>query len=94
MNTATKERRLAKTKLLLNRLKGPAANSQLIFFLGEKNFWQDQKVNRKDNRWLYTDISEVPFVIATKFLATVMVLGLISNEGDVMPPTSSPGGSR
>ncbi len=36
MNTATKERRLAKTKLLLNRLKVSAANSQLIFFLDKK----------------------------------------------------------
>ena len=33
MNAATKERRLAKAKLLLNRLKAPAANGQLIFFL-------------------------------------------------------------
>jgi hypothetical protein len=32
MNTATKERRLAKAKLLLNRLKEPATKGQLIFF--------------------------------------------------------------
>jgi hypothetical protein len=32
MNAATKERRLTKAKLLLNRLKAPAANGQLIFF--------------------------------------------------------------
>ncbi len=31
MNAATKKRRLAKVKLLLNRLKVPAVNGQLIF---------------------------------------------------------------
>jgi hypothetical protein len=31
------------------------------------------------------DISEVPIVMTTKFLATVMVLGVVRNEGDVMP---------
>jgi hypothetical protein len=86
MNAATKERRLAKAKLLLNRLKVPAANGQLIFFSDKKNFSQDQKVNRKNNRWLCSDVSEVPIVMATKFPATVMVLAVVSNEGDVMPP--------
>ncbi len=32
MNTATKERRSAKAKLLLNRLKEPATKGLLIFF--------------------------------------------------------------
>jgi hypothetical protein len=86
MNEATKERRLAKAKLMLNKLKKPVTNGQLIFFSDEKNFSQDQKVNRKNNRWLCADISEVPIVMATKFPATVMVLGVVSNEGDVMPP--------
>jgi hypothetical protein len=86
LNEATKERRFAKAKILLNRLKTPAANNQLIFFSDEKNFSQDQKVNRKNNRWLCADITEVPIVMATKFPATVMVLGVVSNEGDVMPP--------
>jgi hypothetical protein len=86
MNAATKERRLSKAKLLLYRLKAPAANGQLIFFLDEKIFSQDQKVNRENNRWLCSDISEVPIVMAIKFPATVIVLGVISNEGNIMPP--------
>ncbi len=86
MSQATKERRLEKAKLLLNKLKNPAANGQLIFISDEKNFSQDQKVNKKNNRWLCADISEVPIVMATKFPATVMVLGVVSNEGDMMPP--------
>ncbi len=45
MNVATKERRLAKAMLLLNRLKVSAVNGQLIFFSDEKNFSQEQKIN-------------------------------------------------
>jgi hypothetical protein len=89
MKEATKERRLAKAKLLLNRLKKPATNGQLIFFSDEKNFLQDQKITSKNNRWLCADISVVPIIMATKFPATTMVLGIVSNEDDVMPPTSS-----
>jgi len=42
------------------------------------NLPQDKKVNRKSK-------SKVPILIKTKFPATVMVLGLISNKADVMP---------
>jgi len=38
-------------------------------------------VNRNSN-------SKVPIVIVTKFPATVMVLGLVSNKADVMPSHS------
>jgi hypothetical protein len=86
LSHATKKRRLENAKLMLNKLKNPAANNQLIFFSDEKNFSQDQKVNKKNNRWLCVDISEVPVAMATKFPATVMVLGMVNNEGDVMPP--------
>jgi len=63
-----------------------SSKGQLIFFSDEKNFYQDQKVNRKNNRWLCWNISEVPIMMASMFPATVMVLGVVSNEGDVMPP--------
>jgi len=43
-----------------------------------KHLHKDKKVNRKSN-------SKVPIAIKTKFPATVMVLGLISNKADVMP---------
>jgi hypothetical protein len=38
LSQATKNRRLEKAKLMLNKLKNPAANNQLIFFSDEKNF--------------------------------------------------------
>ncbi len=76
LSQATKERRLEKAKLMLNKLKNFAANGQLIFFLDKKNFSKDQKVNWKNNRWLCADIGEVPFVLATKFPAKMMVQGI------------------
>jgi hypothetical protein len=35
---------------LLARLKDPSVTNQLIFFSDKKNFTQDQKGNRKNNR--------------------------------------------
>jgi transposase-like protein len=86
LSQATKEKRFQKARKLLNKLNKPSENGQLIFFSDEKNFSQDQKVNKKNNRWLCSDATKVPVVMATKFPSSVMVLGVISNEGDVMPP--------
>jgi hypothetical protein len=47
---------------------------------------QDQKVNSRNNKWLCDDPSEVPIVIQMKFPVTVMVQGVVSNKGDMMPP--------
>jgi hypothetical protein len=51
----------------------------------DKNRMQDQKVDKKNNRWLCSD---VPVVMHgyPKFPSSVMVLGVISNESDVMGP--------
>ena len=46
---------------------------------------KDQKVNSRNDRLICKDPSEIPVVMHTKFLTTVMVLGVISDEGDVMP---------
>ncbi|UYV61582.1 hypothetical protein LAZ67_1005402 [Cordylochernes scorpioides] len=43
-------------------------------------------VNPRNDRWICKDPSEIPVVMHTKFPASVMVLGVISSEGDVMPP--------
>ena len=58
----------------------------LRFFPDEKNFDQDQKVNSRNHRLICKEPSEIPVVMHTKFPATVTVLGVISDEGDVMPP--------
>ena len=94
MSEATKIVRYEKARGLLNRLKHPPAEDLLIFFSDEKNFSQDQKVNSRNNRWLCDDPSEVPIVMKTKFPATVMCMGVISNKGDVMLPHFFPTGLK
>lgn len=49
-------------------------------------FCQDQVFNRQNNRWIAMTSRDVPKIMKTKFPATVMVFGVISSEGDVMPP--------
>ena len=39
-----------------------------------------------NNRWLAHSPKDTPHVMQTKFSQTVMVLGCVSCEGDVMPP--------
>ncbi|QQP56973.1 Transposable element tcb2 transposase [Caligus rogercresseyi] len=46
----------------------------------------DKKRNRQNDRWICREASEVPMVFRTNNPATVMVLGVISSEGHVMPP--------
>ena len=36
--------------------------------------------------WIATNNRDVPKVMKTKFLATVMVFGVVSSEGHIMPP--------
>ncbi len=83
--------RLERARALLNQLKAPRGRGKrdcydLIFFSDEKNFTQDQKVNARNHRWICSDPSEVPIIGQTKFPVNVMVLGVVSNQGDVMPP--------
>ncbi|UYV83285.1 hypothetical protein LAZ67_23000403 [Cordylochernes scorpioides] len=80
-----KNNRKGKAAALLNNLKHDAFG-MLRFFSDEKNFDVDQKVNPRNDRWICKDPSEIPVVMHTKFPASVMVLGVISSEGDVMPP--------
>lgn len=86
LTQATKDRRLAKSVKLLNKLKHPKAPNMMWFFSDEKNFCQDQAFNRQNNRWIAMSSKDVPKIMKTKFPATVMVFGAISSEGDVMPP--------
>ncbi|UYV63624.1 hypothetical protein LAZ67_2005052 [Cordylochernes scorpioides] len=79
-----KNNRKGKAAALLNNLKHDSFG-MLRFFSDEKNFDLDQKVNPRNDRWICKDPSEIPVVMHTKFPASVMVLGVISSEGDVMP---------
>ncbi len=91
LSQTTIQSRYERARALLNQLKAPKGrghrdNFGLIFFSDEKNFTQDQKVNHRNHRWICEEASEVPIIGQTKFPLSVMVLGVVSSEGDVMPP--------
>lgn len=98
--------RLEKAKKLQNKLKRsnvkvsrdyrPPEKGQkrLIFFSDEKNFDIEQHFNVQNDRFLTDDRSKVPSVERSKFPKSVMVLGVVSNRGDVMPPFFFPERSR
>ncbi|VDL57531.1 unnamed protein product [Hymenolepis diminuta] len=51
---------------------------------------QDQTVNRRNDRWLYADPTEVSIVMWTKFPATVMAYSIVRSKGHVMTPLFFP----
>ncbi|XP_072764892.1 uncharacterized protein [Anoplolepis gracilipes] len=85
LSETAKMKRVARCHLLLNSLKNEAAR-RIKFFSDEKIFSVDAKVNRRNDRWLAHDPDEVPVIARTKFPASVHVLGVVSNEGHIMPP--------
>ena len=86
LTAKAKQKRLKHYQKLLNKLKHPLQRNMIWFFFDEKNFCQDQVVNNQNNRWLAVCSEDVPKVMQTKFPATVMVFGVVSSEGHVMPP--------
>ena len=93
LTEATKERCRGNAQALVSDLKNHSAG-MLRFFSNEKNFIQGLKMNRQIDRWLSEDPSDVPTVMHGKFHASVMVLGVVSSEGHVMPPYFFPKGLR
>ena len=86
-----KERRKLKASALIDDLKH-TSSGMLKFFSDEKIFVQDMKPNQQNNRWLSASPEEVPIVMHSKHPAHVMVLGVISSDGDVMEPVFIPDG--
>ena len=64
----------------------------LRFFSDEKIFVQDMKPNQQNNRWLSASPEEVPIVMHWKHSVHVMVLSVVSSDGDVMEPVFIPDG--
>ena len=93
LTKATKERRRVKASALINELKHQSAG-MLRFFSDEKNFIQDRVTNKQNDRWLTDSPENVPISMHSKYPAHVMVLGVVSNEGDVMSPIFFPDGLR
>ena len=68
-----RENGLTKGKKLLRKVKHPAEPQTIWFFYYEKNFFQDQRHNTQNNRWLAYSPKDTPLVIQTKLSQTVMV---------------------
>ena len=80
ISETSKENCLARSK------RQNQTEQNILWFISvEKNFDQDQKVNRRNKRWLYADPSKVLRVMHTNFAATYG-FRIIKNEGHVMPP--------
>ena len=93
LTAALMEQRLIKGTALLNELKH-GSSGHVKFFSDEKKFIQDKLHNRQNNHFITDDPEEVPIVMSTKFPTSVMVLGIVSSNGDVMPPYFFPEGLR
>ena len=52
--------------------------------LYRSKLWQQDHC--QNHRWIATNNRDVPRVMKTKFPATVMVFGVVSSEGHIMPP--------
>lgn len=50
------------------------------FSLMRRCFGQDQNTNRKCHIWLCAELAVAPKVMHTKFPASIMVWGVVSNE--------------
>jgi len=50
MSAQTREQRFIRAQRLLNKLKHPEISNMLWFFSDEKNFDQDKKINRRNDR--------------------------------------------
>ncbi len=69
---------------LVNDLK--SHRGWILLFSDEKNWTIDQLHNIQNDRWVASDRSNVPHIFKTKFLASVMTLGVIGSNGSIMPP--------
>lgn len=94
LSQAMKDKRKARAAKLLNKLKHPLLPNMLWVFSDEKNFCQDQMVNTQNNRWLAVSPKDVPRVMKNKYPANIMVFGVVTSDGDVMPPFMFPQGLR
>ena len=70
---------------LLSFLKHKA-KGKIKIFSDEKMFTVDWKPNRRNDRYICSNINEVPVTMKAKHPAGVMVLGAVSSDGHVMPP--------
>ena len=70
---------------LFKKLKHPLQLKILWFFSDEKNFCQDQMVNSQNNCWFAPSPQNVLIVMKSKQPVHIMVLGVVTSNGDMLP---------
>lgn len=88
------EKRLQRSAIIREKIE----SYPLIFFSDEKKFVAAQLYNHQNDRFLTDRPQDVPAVFRELQPQSVMMLGVVSNEGDFMPPVfypkKDPGQSR
>ena len=92
LTTEQKEIGVIKGKAMLSSLK--STPHHIRFFSDEKLFTLDRSYNHQNNRWICKEPSKGLLVFRSKKPAACIVLGVISSEGDVMPPHFFPQGLK
>jgi hypothetical protein len=97
INQSSKEKRLERSKILLNELKRESKG--IIFFTDEKNFDLYSVSNSRLDRYLASgsakDVPEhIRFKFRTKHPQSIMMFGLVATDSKVMPPFFWPKGAR
>ncbi len=98
LTLATKERRYSRSKFFLNRLK-KGKKDKAIVFSDEKFFIVDRVVNSRNHRYIaFVNPEDIPdhikYCPVSKHPQGVMVLGVVSSDGNVCPPIFIPQGLK
>ncbi|QQP55180.1 Transposable element tcb2 transposase, partial [Caligus rogercresseyi] len=92
LSDASKETRGIKGKKLLTWMKH---NGSTVWIFSDKKLWTvDQVLNSRNDRYLAYCIEEVPSINTTKHPASAMMLGVVSSDGNRMPPFWFPKGLK
>ena len=79
------DKRIKVKSKLLNILKHPKEPDKIWYFSDKKTLCQQPKDYKRNIRWLARSLFKVPRVQEVKFLAHIMVFGVVSSQGNVMP---------
>ncbi len=92
LTDTTKNKRL----VCVTRLLAQKCRSDIFFYSDEKNWDVDPAFNRQNDRFVSfsePDLDDL-MVLTTKYLAKVMMLGIVASTGDTMSPYWFPRGTR
>ena len=70
---------MSKSEIMFNERDRRCASVQLMLST-------NPSYDSQNHRWIATNNRDMPRVMKTKFPATVMVFGVVSSEGHIMPP--------